>query len=78
MNLDKYNYMCQGKNSNIDDALIFNECNLKTSNEETILGIAIDQKLSFNSHIITIKDCTHFRRYQINVIKIRKVISNSQ
>lgn len=58
MNPDKCNYMCQGKNSNVNETLFFNECNhLKTSNEETILGITTNRKLVINSHITTIKDC---------------------
>ena len=57
MNPDKCNYMCQGKNSNVNDTLFFNECNLKASNEETILGITTNRKLVINSHITTIKDC---------------------
>lgn len=57
MNPGKCNYMCQGKNSNVNDTLVFNECNLKASNEETILGITTNRKLVINSHITTIKDC---------------------
>ena len=48
-------YTCLGKN-NDDDASSFNEFSLKNSDEETILGIKINPKLTFNSHIKTL--CT--------------------
>ena len=40
-----------GKNSDYNDTLSLNEFNLKNSDYEIILGITIDQKLTFNKHI---------------------------
>ena len=56
INPDKCSYICLGKNNNDDDTFSFNEFSLKNSNEETIFGIKIDQKLAFSSHIQTL--CT--------------------
>ena len=39
-----------GKNNNRDDALSFNEFNLKNRDKETTVGIKTDQKLTFNSY----------------------------
>ena len=51
MNPDKCSYMCFGKNNNDSDTLAFNKFNLKNNDKETNLGMKINQKLSFNSHI---------------------------
>ena len=54
-----------GERSTDSDILSLNKCNLKNSDEEIILGIAIDRKLKFNKHIKNIckkgitKPCTH-------------------
>lgn len=42
--------MCFGKNSNTDNFL-FDNLYLNNSNEEVILDITIDNKLTFDSHI---------------------------
>ena len=42
--------MCFGKNSNTDNFL-FGNLYLHNSNEEVILDITIDNKLTFDSHI---------------------------
>ena len=49
-------YMCLSKNSNNDETFIFNKFNLKRSTKKNILGINIDQKITFTSHIKTL--CT--------------------
>ena len=54
INPDKGSYMCLGKNNNDDYTFCFNEFNLKNSNEETILGMKIERKFAFSSHIKTI------------------------
>ena len=40
-----------GKNSDYNDTLSLNEFNLKNSDYEIILGITIEQKLTFTKHI---------------------------
>ena len=51
INLNKRKYMCMGKNSDDNDTLSLNEFNLKNSDYEIILGITIEQKLTFTKHI---------------------------
>ena len=51
INPDKCKYMCMGKNSDDNDTLSLNEFNLKNSDYEIILGITIEQKLTFTKHI---------------------------
>ena len=51
INPDKCKYMCMGKNSDGIDTLSSNEFNLKNSDYEIILGITIEQKLTFTKHI---------------------------
>ena len=51
INPDKCSYLYQGKDNNADDTFSFNEFNLKDNNKKTILGINIDRKLTFSSHI---------------------------
>ena len=51
INPDKCKYMCMGKNSEGIDTLSSNEFNLKNSDYEIILGITIEQKLTFTKHI---------------------------
>ena len=47
---EKCHYMCIGRNC-ADDAFLHNGKKFKNSKEETILGVIIDNKLSFDSHI---------------------------
>ena len=64
--------MCIGKNC-IDDTFIHNDKSFENSTEETILGVAIDSKLTFDSHK---KGCIrklfrstqHFHKYQLLLI----------
>ena len=51
INPDKCKYMCKGKTIDDNDHLSFNEFNLKNSDYEIILGITIEQKLTFTKHI---------------------------
>ena len=50
LNPKKCYYMCLGKNSNNDRFAFDNLC-LENSNEEVILGVTIDDKVTFDSHI---------------------------
>ena len=50
LNPNKCHYMCIGKNTESDIFKFENVC-LENSKEEVILGIAIDNKLIFDSHI---------------------------
>ena len=50
LNADKCHFMCLGKNTE-EETFTFNEIVMKNSKEEKILGVIIDNKLSFKSHI---------------------------
>ena len=50
LNADKYYFMCLGKDKE-NEASIFNNFIFNNSNEEKILEITIDNKLTFKSHI---------------------------
>ena len=50
LNPKKCYYRCLGKNSNNDRFAFDNLC-LENSNEEVILGVTIDDKVTFDSHI---------------------------
>ena len=72
LNSAKCHYMCIGKNC-IDDTFIHNGKSFENSTEETILGVATDSKLTFDSHQ---KGCVsklfrssqHFHKYQLLLI----------
>ena len=53
LNPNKCHYMCIGKNTESDIFKFENVC-LENSKEEVILGITIDNKLTFDSHIKSI------------------------
>ena len=53
INTDKCHYMCLGKDA-VDNILIFCDEELKSSELETVLGIEIDHKLTFNCHVSTL------------------------
>ena len=53
LNPSKCHYMCIGKNTESDVFEFENVC-LENSKEEGILGITIDDKLTFDSHIKSI------------------------
>ena len=42
--------MCHGKNAE-NETYFFNNTEMKNNNEEKILGIIIDNKLKFKSHV---------------------------
>ena len=50
LNADKCRFMCFGKGTE-NETFIFNNFIFNTRNEEKILGISIDNKLTFKSHI---------------------------
>ena len=50
LNSEKCHYMCIGKNC-ADDTFLHNGKKFRNSKEEIILGVIIDNKLSFDSHI---------------------------
>ena len=50
LNSKKCHYMCLRKNYT-DDTLIHNGKKFKNSKEETILGVTIDNKLTFDSYV---------------------------
>ena len=52
LNPNKCHYMCIGKNTESDIFKFENVC-LENSKEDVILGINIDNKLTFDSHIKT-------------------------
>ena len=53
LNPDKCHYMCPGKDA-VNDISKFCDEELKSSELETVLGIEIDHKLTFESHIKTL------------------------
>ena len=53
LNPAKCHYMCLGKDA-VNDILKFCDEKLKSNELETVLGIEIDHKLTFNSHIKTL------------------------
>ena len=54
LNPGKSHYMCLGKNLDDNEVLNFNEFTIKSSKEEEILGIKIDNNLNFSNHIKSI------------------------
>ena len=50
LNAGKCHFMCLGKNTE-NETLVFNNTTMENSKEEKILGVIIDNKLNFNSHI---------------------------
>ena len=50
LNADKCHFMCRGKNTE-NETFIFDNFIFNNSKEEKILGITIDIKLTFKSHI---------------------------
>ena len=50
LNSEKYHYMCIRKNC-ADDIFLHNGKKFKNSKEKTNLGVIIDNKLTFDSHI---------------------------
>ena len=50
MNLEKCHFMCLGQNT-VNETFICNNIEMKNSKEEEILGVIIDNKLRFKSHV---------------------------
>ena len=50
LNADKCHFMCLGKDTE-NETSIFNNFIFNNGNKEKILGITIDNKLTFKSHI---------------------------
>ena len=50
LNSGKCHFMCLGKNTE-NETYFFNNTEIKNSSEEKILGITIDNKLQFKSHV---------------------------
>ena len=50
LNADKCHFMCLGKGAE-NETFIFTNFIFINSNEERILGITIDNKLTFKSHV---------------------------
>ena len=49
----KYHYMCIGRNTENDKFELYNLL-LESSKEEVVLGVTVDNKLTFDSHITSI------------------------
>ena len=72
LNADKYHFMCLGKDAENKDC-IFNNFIFNNSNEKKILGITIDNKLTFKSHIkILCKKATQ------KIVALSRSITKSQ
>ena len=76
LNPDKCHYMCLGKDT-VNDILNFCDEELKSSELETVLGIEIDQKLTFNCHVKTLvrllKNRVHYKKSLILLMKKREI-----
>ena len=51
LNPGKYHFMSIGKDTRDEDVFYYDNLTLKNSNEEEILGVTIDRKLTFHQHI---------------------------
>ena len=51
LNPEKSHFMCVGKDIDDTETLSFNDLSLKNSKEVEILGITLDRKMGFNTHI---------------------------
>lgn len=67
--------MCFGKNSNTDNFL-FDNLYLNNSNEEVILDITIDNKLTFDSHIKNICKKAGQKLYALSENKPQRFVFN--
>ena len=77
LNPDNCHYMCLGKDA-VNDILKFGNEELKSSKIETVLGIEIGQKSTFNCHIITLcsktaKKLIALQRWLILLMKKREI-----
>ena len=53
INPGKFKYIVFGKHDNVED-IVINDIIIKPESTVKILGLTIDNKLSFNSHIVTL------------------------
>ena len=51
LNPGKCHFMSIGKDTHDEDVFYYDNLTLKNSNEEVILGLTIDRKLTFHQHI---------------------------
>ena len=51
LNPGKCHFMSIGKNTRDEDVFYYDNLTVKNSNEEEILGVIIDRKLTFHQHI---------------------------
>ena len=52
LNYGKCHFMSIGKDPHEEDVFYYNNLTFKNSNEEEILGVTIDRKLTFHKHIL--------------------------
>ena len=69
LNLTKCHYICLGKNKK-NNTFNFGNISLENSKVEVILGLTIDNKLSFDNHVKKfvekqVKRLVHYQEYQI-------------
>ena len=50
LNLVKCHFMCLGQNT-VNETFVYDNIEMKNSKEENILGVTIDNKLRFKSHV---------------------------
>ena len=50
LNSGKYQFMCLGQNT-VNETFVYDNIEMKNSKEEKILGVIIDNKLRFKSHV---------------------------
>ena len=50
LNLGKCHFMCLGQNT-VNEIFVYDNIEIKNSKEEKILGVIIDNKLGFKSHV---------------------------
>ena len=72
-NPDKYQFLLTGTN---ELTLEIDQCQIKSSKEEKLLGITIDNKLSFNAHVNNI--CNKIFQKIIALTRIAKYINPAQ
>ena len=75
LNADKCHFMCFGLNKE-DETLEFDEISLKNSNKEKFLGITIDNKLTFESHVTDL--CTKASQKIGALSRIKNYLDDSQ
>ena len=77
LNIGKCHFMCLGKNTE-NETFIFKDTIMNNSKEEKILGVTIDNRLTFRSHITELcKKASQKKRfcqeYQTNLMILKKI-----